>query len=652
MWKNYSFQAVTHLESILSQPECTLDDVLDEPDIIQECKSQNRLVIEFLSKPDILKKVLNYVVEPAPEGSDEKRRKKYPMICTEMLCSEVWQLTEAICADDDMMHALFGFLERDPKTLTESDLLVESNCARVASSLRQRRLFNAVEFLKKIPDCVRKFVDRVSSPNVVELLLKLVTGDTGSSAEAQATMQWFSDEHLVELLVDKFVESTDREEQESISLTFIEMVFFIGTQQAALNSTEPSPIISRLESQECVDKILTHSLQSDKQEVTLCGVEVLIELLRKRRLATYTDTRDPEQIPSLVRAVSKHLEECRDFLSKPPRMKTLDTTFGRLEPPLGLPRQSVLEMVEAFTLTNSAYAFDALLASGFMNPALDIFFQYPWNNFAHQSVYNIIATILPSTHIELSMHILKTCHLLERILKAEKESAEYQEKNHCVLGYIGHLTAISSVFNMLVAREPKFDELAKELPEWETYRTEILEKRAQAESQLLGGKRPPQQSSLDDEDPSMSHGMEHIMMHLPSVDNAFEIKDDDDDILGEGIVTDDSFPAHAFGEQDPFDTEDPPDWLKLGIVKLNEDGPDEYEGEEDILPASEGEEDDDDDEDESDDDDDDDEDDESDEDEDEDDEDDDDDDEDDEDEDESDESEEDDNVNGEGPISP
>jgi len=322
---------------------------------------------------------------------------------------------------------------------------------------------------------------------------------------------------------------------------------------------------------------------SERRSVCLCGFSTLIELLRKQRVATYQDVSDPESLPSLVVAVSKHLPECTEFLNKAPLMPPMATTYGLLDPPLGLARQSVLELVESLALTNSAFVFKSLFESRFMESAIDLFFKYPWNNFAHQSVFNIIATVLPQQYRELSDHIMRDCRLIDRILEAEEENKKFYEEKRAALGFIGHLTKISSLINSLAEREhPEglfASEVEKHNPQWEVYCTEVLKDRNERESVLLGGHR----SGMGD----MYFGESDTQYSHDDSDSDGEVvmcEDDEGDDVHEEPESDDVEPE-GYEEAEDYREYDDEEYLEENIQDrpYTEEDEEEVRDEEEIV---------------------------------------------------------------------
>lgn len=173
---------------------------------------------------------MEYVSAVPPADSDDKRRLKYPEVCAELLGAEVWQLTEAVYRDAALLGALYGFLARDYAGASEAERAAEATSARVATLLCQHKVDETVAFLRQVPGCVARLVAHVADTNVVELLLKLLATDDGAGAAAGATVQWLCAERFVPLLLDRFVASTDPEEQEAIAHAVTDMVLLLGAQ--------------------------------------------------------------------------------------------------------------------------------------------------------------------------------------------------------------------------------------------------------------------------------------------------------------------------------------------------------------------------------------------------------------------------------------
>lgn len=263
-WKNFGFHSASTIDTLLEEKgaDLTLEELMDEPELIQECKSQNRKLIEFCTKRPQLEKIVHYVADVPDSDSDEKHKEKYPMLCTEILCAEVWQFSDAIYNEKDLLTKLYAFLDKDPKNMTVEERKVGDNCARTISSLLLRKGTETLNFLRSYPDVVKKFVHHVCNTNILDYIVKLISADEyysvsddptsdGLGVEDRNAVTWLCDEHFVDLIVEKFIDETDQETQESASMMLYELTTYFSSQC-------DSPLIQRLESQEIVDKLFNY----------------------------------------------------------------------------------------------------------------------------------------------------------------------------------------------------------------------------------------------------------------------------------------------------------------------------------------------------------------------------------------------------------
>ena len=49
-WSTFDFHTESNVDKLLNKPDCTLEELLDEDELIQECRSQNRTLIDLYKK--------------------------------------------------------------------------------------------------------------------------------------------------------------------------------------------------------------------------------------------------------------------------------------------------------------------------------------------------------------------------------------------------------------------------------------------------------------------------------------------------------------------------------------------------------------------------------------------------------------------------
>ena len=92
-WK-YNTLAVSHIDTLLDKPTVTLAEILEQEDIIQECKSQNKKLVDFLTKQEVLSELLDLILQEPPEELEERLRFKLPNIASEVITCDVPQVVE------------------------------------------------------------------------------------------------------------------------------------------------------------------------------------------------------------------------------------------------------------------------------------------------------------------------------------------------------------------------------------------------------------------------------------------------------------------------------------------------------------------------------------------------------------------------------
>ncbi|KAL3915877.1 MAG: hypothetical protein SGPRY_007048, partial [Prymnesium sp.] len=77
-----------------------------------ECKAKNANLVDFLVAPQTLRTLIEYVTTMPTENDSEARRYKYPYVASEVLCSDVAAVREALVANEGaLIVSLFSVLD-------------------------------------------------------------------------------------------------------------------------------------------------------------------------------------------------------------------------------------------------------------------------------------------------------------------------------------------------------------------------------------------------------------------------------------------------------------------------------------------------------------------------------------------------------------
>ena len=135
------------------------------------------------------------------------------------------------------------------------------------------------------------------------------------------------------------------------------------------------------------------------------------------------------------------------------------------------------------------------------NPVQSFFFRYPWNNFLHNVVYDIIQQVFngpmdrgynPTLAVSL---FDEPADITVSIMKGQATSDEYHAKTKTRLGYMGHLTLIAEEVIKFAERNPPemlSDTVLDKVTsiEWNNYVDGSLAETRQRDNAILGGVRP------------------------------------------------------------------------------------------------------------------------------------------------------------------
>jgi len=191
--------------------------------------------------------------------------------------------------------------------------------------------------------------------------------------------------------------------------------------------------------------------------------------------------------PETVNGMLDSLGDLLKLLDVSSAENVLPTTYGSLQPPLGKHRLKIVEFISVLLSIGSEVAETRLIQLGAIQHAIDLFFEYPFNNFLHHHVENIIGSCLESKQDHLIGHVLDECKLVTRILEAEKNSALSSDltkhtlstEGRCPprIGIVGHMTRIANKLLQLANTNIMVQSYLQQNSDWIEWHTSTLTKR-------------------------------------------------------------------------------------------------------------------------------------------------------------------------------
>ncbi|XP_074997257.1 serine/threonine-protein phosphatase 6 regulatory subunit 2 isoform X2 [Calonectris borealis] len=514
-WK-FDLNTTSHVDKLLDKEDVTLHELMDEDDILQECKAQNRKLLDFLCQQHCMEELVNLITHEPPVDMDEKVRFKYPNTACELLTSDVPQINDKLGGDETLLNILYDFLDHEPPL----NPLLASFFSKTIGNLIARKTEQVIAFLRKKDKFISLVLKHIDTSAMMDLLLRLISCVEPATLR-QEVLNWLNEAKIIQRLVELIHSSQDEDRQSNASQTLCDIIRLSRDQSNQLQDIpEPDPLLTALESQECVEQLLKNMFDGEQTENCIVnGTQVLLTLLETRRsgveglMDSYTQgfERSYTVNSSILHGIEPRLKDFHQLLLSPPKKTAILTTIGVLEEPLGNARLHGSRLIAALLHTNTPSINQELCRLSTMNLLLDLFFKYTWNNFLHFQVELSIAAILShsvqegktttndleskeevlngnvatenleaaenNTENIMVTHLFQKCCLVQRILDAWEANDKIQAEGGMRRGNMGHLTRIANAVVQNMEKGPMQTQI--KLPEdcrgrWESFVEETL----------------------------------------------------------------------------------------------------------------------------------------------------------------------------------
>uniref|UniRef100_A0A8C1ZZE9 Protein phosphatase 6, regulatory subunit 2a n=1 Tax=Cyprinus carpio TaxID=7962 RepID=A0A8C1ZZE9_CYPCA len=446
-WK-FDLNNTSHIDQLLDREGVTLRELMEEEDVLQECKAQNRKLLLFLSKDHCMQELVTLITEEPPADLEEKTRFKFPNIACELLTSDVALINDKLGGDESLLEKLYHFLEQEPPL----NPLLASFFSKTIGNLIARKTDQVISFLRKKHNFISLVLNHIDASAMMDLLLRLISCVEPALLRMEV-LNWLNEERLIQRLTELMHTGRDEERQSNASQTLCDIIRLSRDQANQLSEvTEPDPLLAVLESQENVSELLKNMFEGERTEASVVnGTQVLLTLLESRRsgleglmdLYSQGFERSYTVNSSILRAIEPHLKDFQQLLLNPPTRSAILTTVGVLEQPLGSARLHVARLVASLLQTCDLSICQEICRLNTMDLLLDLFFKYTWNNFLHLQVELCVASILNHSNHE-ERPLFQHCRLVQRILDAWEENDKIQAEGGRRRGNMGHLTRIAN----------------------------------------------------------------------------------------------------------------------------------------------------------------------------------------------------------------
>eukprot|EP00898_Chlorokybus_atmophyticus_P006957 jgi/Chlat1/7262/Chrsp58S06905 len=471
-WRVAGLAPNSPVETVLDRGNYTLEDLLDEDDLIQECKSQNGRLIAFLRARPQVEALLRYLVEQPEDESDQKRKFKYPFLACEVFTCEIDVIFTTLLEDEELMNLLFGFLRR-PAPLSA---LLAGYVGKVITCLLAKRPHDVMTYLRSHMNVLQQLVDHVQTTSITEVIVRLVGADEHMLRNHSEAAQWLADTDFLDMIMDKL----ETQNSEDVHANAAEVL-------AAIARTTPSALAIKLASPTYMGKLFTMVMSpSSPGSLLIHGLTVCIALMDPKTASptpsqasgrsgsALSDTGLRPTMPDVMDSILQQLPCVIERLRVDDDAEVQPTTYGKLQPPLGIHRLKIVQFASILLQTGSKVVAAELMQRGAIARMLELMLTYPFNNFLHHEVENIIMMILTSGNEALILHLLQDCDLIGKIIRTDgtlPTSDCWARAGDGTLraGYMGHLSNIANKVVDAYNAVPAVKQLLSQNTEWQAF---------------------------------------------------------------------------------------------------------------------------------------------------------------------------------------
>ncbi|KAK2433929.1 SIT4 phosphatase-associated family protein [Trifolium repens] len=483
-WKLPSISASSPVEAVLDKENYTLEELLDEEEIIQECKALNSRLINFLRDRAQVEQLLRYIIEEPPIDAENKRVFKFPFMACEIFTCEIDVILKTLVDEEELMNLLFSFLEPDRSHST----LLAGYFSKVVVCLMIRKTAQLISYVQAHQHVFRQLVDLIGITSIMEVLVRLVGADDHAYPNFIDVMQWLAESNLLEMIVDKLSPSSPPEVHVNVAETL-----------CTITRIPSSTLAIKLSSPSFVTKFLDYALEDSQSKSSLVNsLCVCISLLDPKKSAVssslFHSFRSQNMYeptipvnPDTIGAMLPKLGDLLVLLDVSSDDKVLPTTYGELRPPLGKHRLKIVEFIAELLKTRNEVAEKELVKSGTIGRIVDLFFEYPYHNSLHHHIESIILSCLESKADAIVDHLLQDCDLIGRFLQVDKQRVLCAEGNQRTVpaagkratrvGNIGHITRIANKIIQMAHSQSHILAHLQENHEWNEWQATVLQER-------------------------------------------------------------------------------------------------------------------------------------------------------------------------------
>ncbi|KAJ3443671.1 serine/threonine-protein phosphatase 6 regulatory subunit [Anaeramoeba flamelloides] len=540
MFWRFNYSLKSKIDEIFEKENFTLQDLFEEEDLIQECRYGNELLIEYLTKPEIVKQILQYLlVEPTGENIDEKEKFKYPYFSNEIIGLELFGIVDVISSDTELMDFIFSFLDnKQPLNCVYAGYF--SRCISVQLKKRRGETLN---YLKSKPEIIDKLCLHLKIAAIKDFMISLLLG-SGNTEYLEESNDLIISTKLIPKLINLLSKEQPREVHDNVTRCFLDFFY---------NESSNPILYQELGNKEICEKLLSCILDTTENKSLIENVlSIMIELL----IYSHHNKKEniDEKINPLLELIYNNFPNFAKLLDSPTNTKPINLAFGNLKVPVGQLRLKAIQLFHILYHISPEKIKNMYCEHQILHKILDLFFEYKWNTFLHNYIRDMINLVLEGASAKLFENVIIDYNLIPKMIKICHQYEESKTNREYRRGNFTHIFQICNKLVTLSGKDTTLNDKLNETEGWNQLVDGFLADINKVQSQKIGEMKNDlhiyseessfNQNNLGENDDDFFDDSDENS----DEDDDFDIFDDFDDEI---IVKDD----------DSDDSDETPSWL-------------------------------------------------------------------------------------------
>ena len=110
LWASLNLWKPSAVAELLEDESTTLEELLDEDELLQEANTGNEQLDAFLCKPDTLEELIKLLTVAADEDASPQRRIKFPYLVSELVLCDLPRMRSGLATKENLgrLFGIFG----------------------------------------------------------------------------------------------------------------------------------------------------------------------------------------------------------------------------------------------------------------------------------------------------------------------------------------------------------------------------------------------------------------------------------------------------------------------------------------------------------------------------------------------------------------